>query len=609
MRRRDFVGFCFLGFIVVLIFGLTYFGVSSYIEQNGGISYSFADNNIKRSVSVSNGSKQVSFAKDSSAVLFSVISESGSEDLENTYEYKNNYEEVVVIKNDPDADYSFVVVKNFDLNEGETKIVYLDILSGSGEVCLKDEEIDDISEISENCDGADEVLLSCPGLNGSYECEIIDWEYKVSGLNHSGVKELDFKMTFTARELDPIVFILAGGSNMYGVSSADGLSNKSLLDIPENVDFYYAEQDVGGLVLANSFGEQHYSDGGYHHFGPEVSLINGLSTLYSTRKVVVLKFADFDSGISEWNSDLRDALVDYVNEMTSNYDDFEYGDIFWMQGGSDAIDFEDDYYFLSKSFFEYVNFELGEDLRVFMIQVPSEDNNCLWGELSYDDSKNIDKIWLWQYLLGTSISNLNVFSDDELSCFSNDGVCFDLGRNIFNWYANFNGQNIEIGLIDFGLIDDSAEANCDNYFVSNCWCASDGFGNLLFIDHNVDSKSGCLELCNYTNGVGCCQWSDTGEFCMGFTEKDGFTCDDSLDDYAALSCEDACVDDLWMPSSSSYCNDETFVQTSNCGSTRTVYGNVNCEDDFTVGEDCYASYYEKLGPEYWDPYNMDTDEW
>jgi hypothetical protein len=451
--------------------------------------------------------------------------------------------------------------------------------------------------------------LSCPGLNGSYECEIIDWEYKVSGLNHSGVKELDFKMTFTARELDPIVFILAGGSNMYGVSSADGLSNKSLLDIPENVDFYYAEQDVGGLVLANSFGEQHYSDGGYHHFGPEVSLINGLSTLYSTRKVVVLKFADFDSGISEWNSDLRDALVDYVNEMTSNYDDFEYGDIFWMQGGSDAIDFEDDYYFLSKSFFEYVNFELGEDLRVFMIQVPSEDNNCLWGELSYDDSKNIDKIWLWQYLLGTSISNLNVFSDDELSCFSNDGVCFDLGRNIFNWYANFNGQNIEIGLIDFGLIDDSAEANCDNYFVSNCWCASDGFGNLLFIDHNVDSKSGCLELCNYTNGVGCCQWSDTGEFCMGFTEKDGFTCDDSLDDYAALSCEDACVDDLWMPSSSSYCNDETFVQTSNCGSTRTVYGNVNCEDDFTVGEDCYASYYEKLGPEYWDPYNMDTDEW
>ncbi len=70
----------------------------------------------------------------------------------------------------------------------------------SGAVCVKDfpGEIL-ISDFSNKCDGAGEVLVSCPGKNSTYNCNIIydtspskaSW-FQVWPLNHSAVKEITF---------------------------------------------------------------------------------------------------------------------------------------------------------------------------------------------------------------------------------------------------------------------------------------------------------------------------------------------------------------------------------------------------------------------------------
>ena len=76
-----------------------------------------------------------------------------------------------------------------------TKTMYLDNVNKNlAWVCIKDMEIESLTdeeweEISKNCNGADEVRVSCDGsLQSGYTCSAVDSDtYKITGLKHSGV--------------------------------------------------------------------------------------------------------------------------------------------------------------------------------------------------------------------------------------------------------------------------------------------------------------------------------------------------------------------------------------------------------------------------------------
>ena len=85
-----------------------------------------------------------------------------------------------------------ILIKGLNLaNQNKTKTVYLDDLSETfNRVCILDEEIASISEISENCNQENETLIPCNGTDQSgYTCTDLGDVYKITGLKHSGVKE------------------------------------------------------------------------------------------------------------------------------------------------------------------------------------------------------------------------------------------------------------------------------------------------------------------------------------------------------------------------------------------------------------------------------------
>ena len=73
-----------------------------------------------------------------------------------------------------------------------TKTLYLDRIDYNlNWICIKDIEIDDVSEISNNCQGDHETHMQCNGQDFSgYTCEEIESGiYKITGLQHSGVTQ------------------------------------------------------------------------------------------------------------------------------------------------------------------------------------------------------------------------------------------------------------------------------------------------------------------------------------------------------------------------------------------------------------------------------------
>jgi len=67
--------------------------------------------------------------------------------------------------------------------------------------------------------------------------------------------------------------------------------------------------------------------------------------------------------------------------------------------------------------------------------------------------------------------------------------------------------------------------------------------------------------------------------------------------FQTVTNEPSCIDTSWAPPQSNYYNDQTFTQTSNCGTTRTVYGSVarpsSCVDTawWPPGTDYYTDQY------------------
>jgi hypothetical protein len=115
--------------------------------------------------------------------------ESNNTILEFDWDFSNIFNmSGVEIKEQESNSTGSIIISGLDLGD-ETKSVYLDKLSSSNSVCIKDADITNITEISGDCTGTNETSVACPGNSGAYACSLASDRYKVSGLSHSGVIE------------------------------------------------------------------------------------------------------------------------------------------------------------------------------------------------------------------------------------------------------------------------------------------------------------------------------------------------------------------------------------------------------------------------------------
>ncbi len=104
-----------------------------------------------------------------------------------------NLNNLTINKQEENSSEGFLIISGLSklLPEGTTKTVYIDDLNETiNSVCILDNELSSISEISENCNQENESLITCDGTEqNNYSCTDLGNIYKVTGLKHSGVKE------------------------------------------------------------------------------------------------------------------------------------------------------------------------------------------------------------------------------------------------------------------------------------------------------------------------------------------------------------------------------------------------------------------------------------
>ncbi|MBI3034972.1 hypothetical protein HYY71_01490 [Candidatus Woesearchaeota archaeon] len=90
-----------------------------------------------------------------------------------------------------------LIIRGVKMPQGTTKSLYVDRLNQEfNGICIKEDEISSISQISASCSLNSEFKVECDGtLQGSYICAYNSTinKYKVNGLKHSGIIQLDYK--------------------------------------------------------------------------------------------------------------------------------------------------------------------------------------------------------------------------------------------------------------------------------------------------------------------------------------------------------------------------------------------------------------------------------
>jgi len=115
-------------------------------------------------------------------------------DGENILEFDWDKDEVLDLSNInitvTESPYGAAEVHGLNLS-GTTKTVWINGALNDDRVCIRDVESATVPEITSDCKGSDEVLLSCPGSNGNYSCEKVSGKYKINSLKHSAVREVE----------------------------------------------------------------------------------------------------------------------------------------------------------------------------------------------------------------------------------------------------------------------------------------------------------------------------------------------------------------------------------------------------------------------------------
>lgn len=136
----------------------------------------------------------------------------------------------IIVKLNNESQLGHIIVSGINLSQNQTKTVLIAKKNYSS-VCIKDQVVQNISEISIHCNGTNEYFLPCNSTAlGQYICEPLDNNssyLKISGLNHSAVQEY-------APDLDNDGFI----SNIFGGLDCNDVNeniNPSKLEICGNL--------------------------------------------------------------------------------------------------------------------------------------------------------------------------------------------------------------------------------------------------------------------------------------------------------------------------------------------------------------------------------------
>ncbi len=124
-------------------------------------------------------------------------------------------------KQEEGSKYGAMLISGINLDSPEGKTVYLDDLdSASDAICILDQEISSLEEISADCSRSSEVSVICDGtLQSGYSCKDLGDFYQVTGLKHSGVRENSLSLQENPPESSPSGSGSSGGGGGGGGSS------------------------------------------------------------------------------------------------------------------------------------------------------------------------------------------------------------------------------------------------------------------------------------------------------------------------------------------------------------------------------------------------------
>ncbi|MBS3105727.1 hypothetical protein J4234_05710 [Candidatus Woesearchaeota archaeon] len=109
--------------------------------------------------------------------------------------YKLNLANISINRQSENAAGS-LLVRGLKMPAGTTKTLHVDKINATiNGICIKDEEILSINEISGNCSSNNEFKVECDGtLQNSYTCTYNSTlnKYKIHGLQHSGIMQIDY---------------------------------------------------------------------------------------------------------------------------------------------------------------------------------------------------------------------------------------------------------------------------------------------------------------------------------------------------------------------------------------------------------------------------------
>lgn len=117
------------------------------------------------------------------------IQQNNQKVIETELNFTDNFDftKIVLKKQENNSETGYLIINGLN----SLKNITIDKLnSESDTVCIKDKEINNINEISLNCDSTDEYLLECPGSIGNFTCNISGNKFIITGLTHSAVIEV-----------------------------------------------------------------------------------------------------------------------------------------------------------------------------------------------------------------------------------------------------------------------------------------------------------------------------------------------------------------------------------------------------------------------------------
>jgi len=94
---------------------------------------------------------------------------------------------ISITLNSNSSAFGSIIINGLD---EEKSVIFDKKNSSSSQVCVRDEYVASISEISDLCEDDNEYLVSCPGTSSGYACNISGNSFNVSGLEHSAVTEI-----------------------------------------------------------------------------------------------------------------------------------------------------------------------------------------------------------------------------------------------------------------------------------------------------------------------------------------------------------------------------------------------------------------------------------